>query len=49
MLDKNGKFLVCGNPGKFYWHIYGQRTYFEVEPLKADVKLEGDGPYKFLS
>ena len=45
---KNGKFCVIGKPGLFYWIIYGQRGKIDVEPNKKDVKLCGNGPYKWI-
>jgi hypothetical protein len=44
------EFTVYGNiDGKFYWHVYGQRTVFEVEPLKSSTNIKGDGPYKWVA
>ena len=45
---KNGKFTVYGEPGKFYWHVYGKRCDIEVEPLRSEVTVKGDGPYKWI-
>ena len=43
------EFTVYGNiDGKFYWCVYGQRTIFNPEPNKSDVKVKGDGPYKWI-
>jgi len=47
---ENNKFKVYSSNGnvKFFWHVYGRRQNIEVEPLKKDVELKGDGPYKYL-
>jgi hypothetical protein len=47
-LVKNNSFKVFGTPGKFFWHVYGQRGLFPVEPSKKDVNVKGDGPYKWI-
>jgi hypothetical protein len=47
-LVKNNSFKVFGTPGKFFWHVYGQRGTFDIEPHKKDVKVKGDGPYKWI-
>ena len=41
-------FTVYGPPGRFYWHAYGCRTAIDVEPLRAAVTVQGDGPYRWL-
>ena len=41
-------FFVFGNPCKFHWVVYGKRKNIEVEPLKENVILKGDGPYTYL-
>jgi hypothetical protein len=46
---KNGKFEVYGEPCEFFWTVYAKRGNVVVEPLKSSVKLNGDGPYKWLS
>lgn len=48
----NNKFTVYSSvidPVKFYWHVYGKRHDIEVEPLKYDININGDGPYKWIS
>jgi hypothetical protein len=45
---KNGKFTVYGEPGSFFWHVYGKRFDIDVEPLKSDVTIKGQGPYKWI-
>ena len=47
-LVKNNSFKVFGTPGKFFWHVYGQRGLFPIEPLKKEVNVKGDGPYKWI-
>jgi hypothetical protein len=44
----DGSFFVYGPPGAFFWHVYGKRAAVEVEPLKADVAVKGDGPYRWI-
>ena len=46
---KDGKFTVYGEPGEFFWHVYGKRGDIEVEPLKTAVNVQGEGPYKWIS
>jgi hypothetical protein len=36
-------------PVKFYWHVYAKRHDIEVEPLKYQINVKGDGPYKWIS
>jgi hypothetical protein len=43
-----GSFKVFGNPGEFFWHVYGKRQSIDVEPLKSQVNVKGSGPYKWL-
>ena len=45
---ENNKFTVYGNPGSFYWLVHATRLNIEVEPLRSDVTLKGDGPYTYL-
>lgn len=48
-LPKEGKFTVrCRKSGKFQWLVMGSRGDIEVEPLKKNVQVRGDGPYKYL-
>jgi len=46
---KHGSFTVKGNPGSFYWHVYGKRLSIEVEPEKSSTAVQGEGPYKWIS
>ena len=46
---ENGSFIVDGPPGKFFWVVYGERASINVEPLKSSVKVNGDGPYTWIS
>jgi len=45
---KNNKFSVYGEPCSFYWLVHATRLNIEVEPLRSDVTLKGDGPYTYL-
>ena len=44
----NGSFKVYGPPGSFYWLVHGSRGTLTVEPLKSEVTVRGDGPYKYI-
>ena len=44
----NGTFIVFGEPGRFFWHVYGKRSNLIVEPLKIDVEVKGLGPYRWM-
>jgi hypothetical protein len=44
----DGKFTVYGENGEFFWTVYGQRMKIDVEPLKKDVIIKGQGPYRWL-
>jgi len=44
----NGTFEVHGPPGSFFWHIHGSRGAINVEPLRSEVNVRGDGPYKYI-
>jgi len=41
-------FTVYGPPGKFSYLVHATREEFEVEPLKSDVRVKGNGPYTFI-
>lgn len=45
---ENNKFKVYGQNGQFFWIVYGERESINIEPLKYETKLTGDGPYKYL-
>lgn len=45
---EDGKFAVHGEPGPFNWLVMGSRGNFEVEPVKVEVSVKGEGPYKYL-
>ena len=45
---ENNRFTVFGENCKFYWLVQGKRCHIEIEPYKKDVKLKGDGPYKWI-
>jgi hypothetical protein len=44
----NNKFNVYGENCKFYWIVYGKRLDINVEPLKTEVNVKGDGPYLYI-
>jgi len=45
----DGSFTVYSNkPCKFNWIVYGRRQEIEVEPLKENTHIAGDGPYKWV-
>ena len=44
----NNKFTVYGENCKFYWHVTGKRSDVNVEPLKTDVEVKGQGPYLYI-
>ena len=44
----NGSFEVHGPPGSFYWLVHGSRGGINIEPLKSEVTVRGDGPYKYI-
>ena len=44
-----GRFTVYGPPGKFFWHVHGQRVAITVDPMKNDVTVNGEGPYKWIA
>ena len=45
---EDNKFTVYGPNGKFYWIVHGKRLSIQVEPLKQEVDVKGDGPYKWI-
>ena len=45
---KDNKFKVLGKNGKFYWTVFATREYINTEPLKKDVNIKGEGPYKWI-
>jgi hypothetical protein len=45
----NQEFTVYGeNNTEFFWTVYGQRQNIEVEPVKLDYNLYGNGPYTYI-
>ena len=44
----NGTFEVHGPPGTFFWHVNASRRPIQTEPLKSEVTVRGDGPYKYI-
>ena len=45
---ENGQFTVHGPPGEFFWHVHGTRRDLDVEPLRSNVTLKGNGPYRWI-
>ena len=44
----NNKFTVFGKNSEFFWVVYGKRDDILIEPNKKDVKIKGDGPYRWI-
>lgn len=47
-VGEDGTFTVHGDPCAFAWHVHGTRQHIDTEPLKAEVKVAGDGPYRYI-
>jgi hypothetical protein len=47
-VDRNGKFIVYGENGRFNWIAIGKRASVNVEPLKSEINVSGFGPYKWI-
>ena len=45
---ENNQFTVYGDNCDFFWVVHGKRGIIDVEPLKKDVAIKGDGPYKWF-
>ena len=45
----DGRFAVYGDPCAFAWHVHGLRQHLETEPLRAQVEVRGDGPYRYIA
>ena len=45
---QTNQFQVYGPSGEFDWHVYGKRLNVNVEPDKAAVIVQGQGPYKWI-
>jgi hypothetical protein len=43
----NGSFTVRGKNGSFFWLVKANRHSINVEPLKTDIHVAGQGPYKW--
>lgn len=46
---KDNTFFVYGKNCEFFWNVYGKRFNIDVEPDINDVKINGDGPYKWIN
>ena len=47
--SETNSFVVFGSKGPFYWTFTAKRCDVNVEPLKADTNVSGDGPYLFTT
>ena len=47
-LVENNQFTVYGNPGQFYWIVYGTRNDLNIEIDKTTVTVGGKAPYQYL-
>lgn len=51
---RDGRFTVAGlgadGWGSFFWEVKAERarTGFDVEPVRSDVEVVGDGPYRYI-
>jgi hypothetical protein len=46
---KNNAFTVYGDANcEFYWFVNGSRMDIDVEPLKSETVVKGEGPYKWI-
>jgi len=45
---ENNQFTVYGPNGRFFWMVNATRGETVVEPLKTDVDVRGDGPYRWI-
>jgi hypothetical protein len=41
-------FTVYGDACQFAWHVFGTRADIHTEPLRDDVVVQGDGPYRYI-
>jgi len=42
------QFTVYGPNGRFFWMVNGTRGETVIEPLKTEVDVRGDGPYRWI-
>ena len=47
-VSEDGTFEIIGDSGRVNWVVYGKRHDIRVEPLRSEVSVRGDGPYKYL-
>jgi hypothetical protein len=47
--NETNSFDVFGSEGPFYWTFTAKRCDVNVEPLKAETNVSGDGPYLFTN
>jgi hypothetical protein len=48
-VSSSGTFYIYGPQGEYHWVVYGKRGSVEVEPFKSDVRVSGEGPYKWIT
>ena len=46
MIDNS--FQVYGENCKFYWLVQGKRRDIDIEPLKTNTIVKGNGPYTWI-
>ena len=44
----NNSFKVYGESCKFYWLVQGKRKDINIEPLKSETIVKGNGPYTWI-
>jgi hypothetical protein len=44
---ENNSFQVYGENGKFNWLVIGKQYNIDVEPLKENIIIRGNGPYRW--
>ena len=43
-----GGFTVYGDPCEFAWNVFATRQPLQTEPLREDVEVHGEGPYRYI-
>ena len=44
----HGLKVLNGDDCEYNWMVIGTRHNIEVEPLKHNTNVKGDGPYKYI-
>ena len=44
----DNEFTVYGENCLFHWIVYGKRLNLEVEPIKSETNVKGEGPYLYI-